>query len=109
MVIGEPSGGTSGYGNPSPIVLSVCQSPEWWIDTGANVHVCADISLFSSYQPSVTGDLMMGNGAHARVLGVGTVILKFSSGKTVPSTCSMSPQSKGILLAGPCYVEMVIK
>ena len=58
-------------------------STEWWMDTGANVHVCADISLFSSYQAGDTGALLMGNGSHARVLGVGTVILKFTSGKTV--------------------------
>ena len=40
---------TDGYGN-LPYVLSVFQSPCWWIDTGANVHVCADISMFTSYQ-----------------------------------------------------------
>jgi len=45
--------------------------------------VCADASLFSSYQAGGTGALLMGNGSHARVLGVGTVILKFTSGKTV--------------------------
>jgi hypothetical protein len=49
MVIGETVG-TLRYGNILPTVLSVCYSPEWWIDTGANIHVCADISLFSSYQ-----------------------------------------------------------
>ena len=64
-------------------VFSVCHSPVWWIDTGANVHVCADISLFSSYLADDTGALLMGNGSHAHVLGVGTVILKFTSGKTV--------------------------
>ena len=35
-----------GYGNLLPIVLSVFCSPEWWVDTGANIHVCADASLF---------------------------------------------------------------
>jgi hypothetical protein len=40
---------TDGYGNLFTI-LSVFQSPCWWIDTGANVHVCADISMFTSYQ-----------------------------------------------------------
>jgi hypothetical protein len=30
-----------------------------------------------------TTSLLMGNGAHARVLGVGTVTLKFTSGKTI--------------------------
>ena len=49
MVISE-AGGTSGYGNLLPTVLSVFSSTEWWIDTGANIHVCADASLFSSYQ-----------------------------------------------------------
>jgi hypothetical protein len=51
-----------------PIVLSVCQSPEWWADTGDNIHVCADISLFSSYQCKGTRALLMGNGSHACVL-----------------------------------------
>ena len=49
MVISEP-GGTSGYGNSLPTVLSVFCSPEKWVDTGANIHICADASLFSSYQ-----------------------------------------------------------
>ena len=82
MVISEP-GGTSGYGNLLSTVLSVFCSPEWWVDTGANIHVCADASLFSSYQDGGTSSLLMGNGSHARVLGVGTVNLKFTSGKTV--------------------------
>jgi hypothetical protein len=45
--------------------------------------VCSDISLFSSYQCKGTRALLMGNGSHARVLGVDTVILKFTSGKMV--------------------------
>ena len=82
MVISEP-GGTSGYGNLLPTVLSVFCSLEWWVDTGANILVCADASLFSSYQDGGTSSLLMGNGLHARVLGVGTVNLKFTSGKYV--------------------------
>ena len=82
MVIGETAG-TSRYGNILPTVLSVCHSPEWWIDTGANIHVCADISLFSSYQAGGAGSLLIGNGSHARVLGVSTVNLKLTSGKTM--------------------------
>jgi hypothetical protein len=38
---------TSGYGN-LPLVLLVFQSTTWWLDSGANVHVCSDGSLFSS-------------------------------------------------------------
>jgi hypothetical protein len=71
------------YGNIIPIVLSVCHSLELWIDTGSNIHVCADISLFSSYQVSGIGFFLMGNGSHARDHGVGKVNLKLTLGKTV--------------------------
>jgi hypothetical protein len=82
MVVSE-GGGTAGYGNFLPAALSVCSSLEWWIDASANIHVCADISMFSSYQVRGTTSLLMGNGAHARVLGAGTTTLKFTSGKTI--------------------------
>ena len=81
MVVSEAERGTSGYGHSLPTVLSVCHSPEWWMNTGANIHVCVNASLFSSYQVSGTGVLLMGNRSHSRVLGVDTVILKFTSGK----------------------------
>jgi hypothetical protein len=71
-----------GYGNFST-VLSVFQSPSWWVDTGANIHVCADIFLFSSYHGLQGSSILMGNGSHAFVHGVGTVDLKFTSGKIV--------------------------
>jgi hypothetical protein len=54
--------GTSEYGNLLPTVLSVCHTLDWWIDAGANIHVCADISLFSSYQVGRTSFLLMRNG-----------------------------------------------
>jgi hypothetical protein len=53
------------------------------MDTSANIRVCADISMFSSYQVGGTTSLLMRNGAHARVLGASTVTLKFTSGKTI--------------------------
>jgi hypothetical protein len=48
------------------------------MDTGANIHVCADASLFSSFHVSGTGALLMGNRSHARM-----VILMFTSEKMV--------------------------
>jgi hypothetical protein len=45
--------------------------------------VCANISLFSSYQGIQSSSVLMGNGSHASVRGVGTVDLKFTSGKIV--------------------------
>jgi hypothetical protein len=53
------------------------------MDTGANIHVCADVFLFSSCQVGGTGALLMGNGSHAHVLSVGTISLKSISGKAV--------------------------
>jgi hypothetical protein len=79
----EAEGGTSGYGNSLHTVLSVFNSPDWWIDTGVNIHVCADKSLFSFYQVGWAASLLMGNRAHASVCGVGTVDLKLTPGKTV--------------------------
>jgi hypothetical protein len=81
----------AGYGI-FPTILSVCHSPDWWIDTGANVHVCSNISMFSSYQAVRTSSVRMGNGLHASVRGVRTVGLKFSSGKIVRlKKCIMCP------------------
>jgi hypothetical protein len=81
VTIGDPS--RSGYGNSLPSVFSVCQSNDWWIDTDANIHVCTDISMFSSYQVARGSTVMMGNGSHASILGVGSVNLKFTSGNIV--------------------------
>jgi hypothetical protein len=61
----------------------VFQSPNWWLDTGANIHVCANVSLFSSYQFLQGSSVLMGNGSHASIRGVGTIDLKFTSGKIV--------------------------
>jgi hypothetical protein len=109
MVASETAERTSGYGNLLPTVLSVCQSPEWWADTGAYIHVCDDIYLFSSYQCKGAGALLMRNRSHARVLGVGTVILKFTSGKTVLlKNMQHVPSIKKNLVSACCYVEMAI-
>ena len=51
---------------------------------GANVHVCSDMSLFSSYQGAWTSSILMGNGLAASILSVGMVDLKLSSGKDSP-------------------------
>jgi hypothetical protein len=82
MVVSSSGGGTSGYGN-LPYILSVFQYTTWWLDSGANVHVCSDASLFSSYQVARDSSVLMGNVSHASVHGVGTVDLKLTSGKIV--------------------------
>jgi hypothetical protein len=48
VTVGEAE--DSGY---VPEILLACQSTDWWLDTGVNVHVCSDLNLFfflSGYQ-----------------------------------------------------------
>jgi hypothetical protein len=61
MVVSSSGDGTSGYGN-LPSILSVFQYTTWWLDSGVNVHVCSDASLFSSYQVARDSSVMMENG-----------------------------------------------
>jgi hypothetical protein len=82
MVVSSSGGGTSGYGN-LPYVLVMFQSTSWWLDSGANIHVCSDASSFSSYQVTQDSSVMMGNESHASVHGVGTVDLKLTLGMIV--------------------------
>ena len=97
---------TDGYGN-LPVVLSVFQSTCWWIDTGANVHVCYNISMFTSYQVTHDSSVLMGKGSHASVCGVGIVDLKFTSGKIVQlRNVQHVPTMNKNLVSGSFYVEM---
>lgn len=50
---------------------------EWWYDTGATTHICADREMFSTYQKSKsTEQLFMGNSAFSKIIGRGKVVLK---------------------------------
>jgi hypothetical protein len=80
VTVGDPSG--SRYSN-LPSVFPICQYNDWWINIESNIHVCTNISMFSSYQVARGSTVMMWNGSHATVLGVGSIDLKFTSGKIV--------------------------
>ncbi|KAL0380426.1 UNVERIFIED_CONTAM: Retrovirus-related Pol polyprotein from transposon TNT 1-94 [Sesamum angustifolium] len=86
MVVGgssgaSTSGATEGYVSVQPELLTIYEPCDWLIDTGANVHVCADKSLFVSYQAITGKTVSMGNSSTAKVLGIGSVDLKFPSGR----------------------------
>jgi hypothetical protein len=82
MVVSSTGDGPSGYDNLSYVLL-MFQSTTWWHDSGENVHVHSDASLFSSYQVARDSSVMMGNGSHASVHGVGIADLKITLGKIV--------------------------
>jgi hypothetical protein len=66
--------------------------------------VCADVSLFSSYQVGRTSSLLMGNGAHAAVHGVGMVDLKLTLEKTVQlKNVHHVPTIKNNLISGSLH------
>ncbi|XP_073154047.1 uncharacterized protein [Henckelia pumila] len=54
---------------------------EWFIDTGATRHVCADKDLFSKYTSISGRELYMGNNATSKIVGLGKVVIKMTSGK----------------------------
>ncbi|KAK4400771.1 Retrovirus-related Pol polyprotein from transposon TNT 1-94 [Sesamum angolense] len=86
MVVGGSSGASTsgakeGYVSVQPELLIIYEPCDWLIDTGANVHVCADKSLFVSYQAITRKTVSMGNSSTAEVLGIGSVDLKFPSGR----------------------------
>ncbi|KAL0347687.1 UNVERIFIED_CONTAM: Retrovirus-related Pol polyprotein from transposon TNT 1-94 [Sesamum calycinum] len=86
MVVGgfsgaSTSGATEGYVSIQPELLTIYKPYDWLIDTGVNVHVCADKSLFVSYQAITGKTVSMGNSSTVEVLGIGSVDLKFPSGR----------------------------
>ncbi|GJY60505.1 zinc finger, CCHC-type containing protein [Tanacetum coccineum] len=56
----------------------------WWIDSGATAHVCKDRCWFKTYEPMKDGSVLyMGDDHFAPVHGKGSVVLEFSSGKSI--------------------------
>ncbi|XP_019265717.1 PREDICTED: uncharacterized protein LOC109243262 [Nicotiana attenuata] len=57
---------------------------EWWIDSGATRHVCANKELFTSYAPAGPNEtVFMANSATAKIEGTCKIALKMTSGKIV--------------------------
>ncbi|GJW28359.1 zinc finger, CCHC-type containing protein [Tanacetum coccineum] len=56
----------------------------WWIDSGTTNHVCKDRCWFKTYEPVEDGSVLyMGDDHFAPVHGKGSVVLEFSSGKSI--------------------------
>ncbi|GJW74062.1 zinc finger, CCHC-type containing protein [Tanacetum coccineum] len=56
----------------------------WWIDFGATTHVCKDRCWFQTYEPVEDGSVLyMGDDYFAPVHGKGSVVLEFSSRKSI--------------------------
>ena len=60
----------------------VGNSKEWWVNTGATRHICANKNMFTSYVLVSSGEqIFMGNCSTSKVEGQCKVILKIASSK----------------------------
>ena len=67
-------------------VVSECNlvgnSKEWFVDTGATHHICANKWMFTTYKTATDDEqLFMGNSSASKVEGKGKVVLKLTFGK----------------------------
>ena len=66
---------------------AITKSSDWWLDSGATIHVCNDKSLYSAYEKAEDDqEVLMGNHNSGKVLGKGNVELQFTSGKKLTLT-----------------------
>ncbi|KAH9717746.1 hypothetical protein KPL71_021946 [Citrus sinensis] len=64
--------------------MAETKSYDWWLDSGATIHVCNDKKFFLSYKEETEGQMvLMGNNNAAIVAGKGVVEINFTSGKKV--------------------------
>ncbi|GJW76372.1 zinc finger, CCHC-type containing protein [Tanacetum coccineum] len=75
----------------------------WWIDSGATTHVCKDHCWFKTFKPVEDGSVLyMGDEHYAPVHGKGSVVLEFSSVKTITlSNVLYVPKLRKNLVSGP--------
>ncbi|KAL0449316.1 UNVERIFIED_CONTAM: Retrovirus-related Pol polyprotein from transposon TNT 1-94 [Sesamum latifolium] len=93
--------GASGSGEGlRTIIQTKDDDVAWWIDSGATTHACKDRGWFKVFQPVDDGSVLhMGNESSAPIVGVGSVVLKFTFGKTInlSNVCMFLDFSVGII------------
>ena len=59
----------------SHLVNSLTASTDWYLDSGANIHVCNDRSSFSNYQESRGGSISLADDSTNSIIGSGRIEL----------------------------------
>ena len=94
----------------SSLVNFTFENHDWWLDSGANVHVCFDRNNFKTYQESSGGCVTLGNNSTAQVHGIGDIELKMTSGKTlILKEVRHVPEVRRNLVSGVCLVNQGYK
>ena len=55
----------------------------WWADSGVARHICYDRSWFKTYYEEKDMKVMLGDSHTTKIVGIGNVELKFTSGRTL--------------------------
>ncbi|XP_075080010.1 uncharacterized protein LOC142165333 [Nicotiana tabacum] len=85
----------------------VGNTKEWWIDSGATRHVCANKELFASHVPARPDEtIFMGNSATTKIEGVGKIALKMTSSKVVTlNNVLHDPEIRKNLVSGRLLIK----
>jgi len=64
------------------MTTNVVKTSDWWLDSGATVHVCNNKAWFKTYEElKKPEEVLMGNHNSTKVFGKGTIELYFMSGQ----------------------------
>jgi hypothetical protein len=64
------------------MATNVLKTSDWWLDSGATVHVCNNKTWFKTYEElKKLKEVLMGNHNSAKFLGKGTIELYFTFGQ----------------------------
>ncbi|GKE08398.1 ribosomal protein [Tanacetum coccineum] len=55
----------------------------WYLAIGSSAHVCYSRDMFVDYHPKRNHELILENKDHVDVAGIGTVVLRFTTGKVL--------------------------
>lgn len=79
---------------------------EWIIDSDATRHICSLKSMFESLDESPCEKVYLGDGSTLKVLGVGDVPLKLSSGRILTlNKVLLVPNMRRILISSALLMK----
>ncbi|XP_075077346.1 uncharacterized protein LOC142164072 [Nicotiana tabacum] len=64
------------------VATAATNTQDWWLDSGATIHVCYDKKMFKTYaEVQDSEQVLMGNHVAADVAGKGSIEINFTSGQ----------------------------
>ncbi|KAI9162073.1 hypothetical protein LWI28_023521 [Acer negundo] len=84
------------------VVSTSYASDAWILDSGCSFHMCANRDWFDTYESQSGGEILMGNNATCKVIGIGTIKIKMFDGivKTLSSVRHVPTFKKNLISLG---------